>query len=115
MKTQKKSSATNLLGVLQPFHELRVFFGGGLGLRLLWRHRLPPLHRPALRDRHQPTGPQRGVYARHPATPRRPLATWPVPAGPGDAGNGSATAANEGDGHGRHLPGKEKKGKNSRH
>lgn len=28
MKTQKKSSATNLLGVLQPFHELRVFFGG---------------------------------------------------------------------------------------
>ena len=29
MKTQKKTSATNLLGVLQPFHELRVFFGGG--------------------------------------------------------------------------------------
>lgn len=96
------------LGVLPLFKINSKFL---VGLRLLWWHGLPPLHRPALRNRHQPGGPQCGVYAQRPATPRRPLATWPVPAGPGDAGNWSAMAANEGDGHGRHLPGGEKKGK----
>ena len=99
-KTWKTHLVDQFLGVLPLFKINSKFL---VDLRLLWRHGLPPLHRPALRDRHQPGGPQCGVYARHPATPRRPLATWPVPAGAGDAGNWSAMAANEGDRHGRHF------------